>query len=438
MCKTTGQAGNSIPPEWNYCLLGELAEKPQYGLTASANTKPVGPRFLRITDIQDGGVSWPSVPYCECGGKEAEKYRLRQGDLVIARIGATTGKAYLISESTDAVFASYLIRLRTTQNLLPEFFYFFTQSTFYWEQIDAVKGGRLKQGVNIPVLRNLTIPLPPLAEQRAIAHVLRTVQQAKEATEKVIEAAKQLKKSLMQHLFTYGSVTFGEAGHIEQEDGLVGPMPFNWFTVKLSEVADIVYGVQAAVAHLEDESKGIPILTNVNITVDGALDLGLLRYYELPPQKRKKLILQKGDILFNWRSGSQHHVGKTAVFDVDGEYTFSSFILRFRVTESVNNKFLYYYLAYLRNRSYFINFRSQSSVNSVFNASAAAQLEVKMPELQQQEQIAEHLSFVDAKIVSESKKRNALKAIFDSLMIELMTGQIRVHELDLPELKESS
>ena len=50
------------------------------------------------------------------------------GDIVIARIGATTGKSYFVTKTVHAVFASYLIRIRTKTNLLPEYLYYFTKS----------------------------------------------------------------------------------------------------------------------------------------------------------------------------------------------------------------------------------------------------------------------------------------------------------------------
>ena len=138
-----------FPAHWRLIKLGEVAEKPQYGYTSSAVHDPVGPKFLRITDIQNDRVQWASVPYCVIEDGLLHKYRLRRGDILFARIGATTGKTYLISECPPAVFASYLIRIRTNASqLLPEYLYFFTHTSQYWQQINAAKGGRLKQGIN--------------------------------------------------------------------------------------------------------------------------------------------------------------------------------------------------------------------------------------------------------------------------------------------------
>jgi type I restriction enzyme S subunit len=294
-----------------------------------------------------------------------------------------------------------------------------------------------RQRVDVGAFLQLPVILPPLPEQKTIAHILRTVQQAKEATEKVIEATRQLKQSLMSHLFTYGPVPFGQADKVELKETEIGEIPTDWLLKDLSEVADIVYGVQAAVAHLTDKSVGLPIFTNVNISNEGSIDLSTLRYYELPQNKRDKLILRKGDLLFNWRSGSKDHVGKTALFDLNGEFTFSSFILRFRVTDMIINRYLHYYLCYLKSCGYFANYRSQSSVNSVFNASAAAKIPVAFPAFEDQKAIVRMLSKVEDKSKAEEARYNAIDAIFNALLYNLMAGKVRVPVDNDPPIAEA-
>ena len=152
--------------------LDEVSESVEYGVTASAEHSPVGPKFLRITDIQDGAVDWESVPWCprEPSSKNAQ---LRSGDIVFARTGATTGKSYLIRECPDdAVFASYLIRVRLREVADPSFVSHFFQTPAYWSQITKSARGVAQPGVNATTLRSLEIPLPPLPEQRRIAEVL--------------------------------------------------------------------------------------------------------------------------------------------------------------------------------------------------------------------------------------------------------------------------
>jgi len=192
-----------IPAHWRTTRLAEVTEKPQYGYTASATEEPVGPKLLRITDIQDGRVMWGTVPYCDIGEKDIDKYLLSPGDILIARIGATTGKTYLVTQCPESVFASYLIRVRVRPGLIAsEYLHHFTNTQGYWTQINASKGGRLKQGVNIPVLQSLLLPLPPLLEQDAIARTLTTVDAKIAAEEGRRGALEALFHSLLYHLMT--------------------------------------------------------------------------------------------------------------------------------------------------------------------------------------------------------------------------------------------
>ncbi len=101
-----------IPEGWEVKTLGEICYKPQYGYTASANNTPIGPKFLRITDInKKAWIEWESVPYCEITKDDFEKYRLHKGDILIARM-ADPGHGCMIEGDREAVFASYLIRFR--------------------------------------------------------------------------------------------------------------------------------------------------------------------------------------------------------------------------------------------------------------------------------------------------------------------------------------
>jgi len=81
--------------EWLEYKLADLCDSIDYGFTTSAKDEPVGPKFLRITDIVSGHIDWDNVPYCESDQANTKKYLLYDNDIVIARTGASTGKVCL-------------------------------------------------------------------------------------------------------------------------------------------------------------------------------------------------------------------------------------------------------------------------------------------------------------------------------------------------------
>lgn len=191
---------------WDSKQLGEVSVI-NYGYTESASFEPIGPRFLRITDIQNDRVDWESVPYCNIVSMNIPKYRLATGDIVFARTGATTGKSFLVNNPPEAVFASYLIRLRLIdKKLLPEFLTLFFQTTGYWQSIKEGSTGSAQGGFNATKLAGLSIPVPPIREQKRIVAILdeafEGIGAAVANAEKNLASARELFENYLNSVFT--------------------------------------------------------------------------------------------------------------------------------------------------------------------------------------------------------------------------------------------
>jgi type I restriction enzyme S subunit len=193
-----------IPKDWEVVKLGEIGTF-QYGITTSAKEEDTGLKLLRITDIRDDGtINWSEVPFCEISLSELSKYMLKVGDVLFARIGATTGKTCYINQEIRAVFGSYLIRFLPDVNsqINTKFLHLFTQSEMYWSQVNRMKGGQLKKGLNTQLLKEIKILLPPLEEQQKIAQVLSTVDKKLEIERNEKAKLEKIKQGLMDLLLT--------------------------------------------------------------------------------------------------------------------------------------------------------------------------------------------------------------------------------------------
>lgn len=192
---------------WKQIKVEDIAIKIHYGFTASSTKKNTGVKFLRITDIQEYKVDWYNVPFCEIDEYDLHKYLLHEGDIVFARTGATVGKSFLITgEIPNAIFASYLIRIKLSKKINPKYIFYFFQSADYWRQIGIRSIGIGQPNVNASGLGKITLPLAPIKEQnRIVLKIEELLTELDQAHKSLIRATRLLeiqRQSLLRNAFT--------------------------------------------------------------------------------------------------------------------------------------------------------------------------------------------------------------------------------------------
>ncbi len=290
---------------------------------------------------------------------------------------------------------------------------------------NKMEGTTGRQRVPKHVLQDTIIPLPTLLEQNSIVHILSTIQQAIEATDKVITAAQELKKSLMQHLFTYGPVSLEETEQIPLKETEMGMIPEHWEIMPLEELV------------FKSFSGGTPTTKNpeywngtINWTTSAYIE-GL--YLNKAPKNISEIglknsssqIVPKNNIIVGTRVG----VGKVAINNID--VAISQDLTGLIIDKS---KIELDYLAYALLTDIIQNkFTSNTRGTTIRGISRKdlMQIFVHVPPLQEQKNVAYYLSIVDKRIEVEKDKKVQLQSLFNSMLHHLMTGKLRVKDLDL-------
>jgi type I restriction enzyme S subunit len=281
---TTGELtinAKDLPEGWTSESLGDVTRDIRYGYTAKATAIKAGPKYLRITDIQDNTVDWNMVPFCEIESSKFNSYRLSAGDLVFARTGATTGKSYLIKTCPDSVFASYLIRVRPSAALLPEYVAAFFQSDSYWNQITENLSGSAQPNCNASKLASLLVPIPPLPEQRRIVAKLEALLSKVSTTQQRLSRVPGLLKRFRQSVLAAAcsgkltadwreenananaNATLNKAACTNLFGGFEIPKSWQWQTFG-SASREITVGYVGPMAK-EYVPDGVPFLRSLNV-----------------------------------------------------------------------------------------------------------------------------------------------------------------------------
>ncbi len=302
--------------------LDELCSHPQYGFTASANKEPIGPRFVRITDIREGRIDWESVPFCDC--EDPRGYELMSGDILVARSGSV-GKSFMVTNVPEiAVFASYMIRLRAEEGTMPSYLYWCLQSQQFWQQIMGARRGSAMKNINGKMLAALRFPHPSISIQEGIVAFLESFRDRLHGGDKPLadlppplsEQRRILARieALAAHVQDARALRHQLAEEAEAFAGSVATRLFQSFPEHepIEAIAEVRGGIQKS-PHRVPGVNPVRYLTVAHVHRN-QIATDDPRYFEVTSEELERWRLIPGDVLIIEGNGSAQQIGRTALF----------------------------------------------------------------------------------------------------------------------------
>lgn len=193
--------------DWDEKAIADVCEV-EYGYTEKAKAQG-DYRFVRITDTDENGLLTQENKMYVDSFKDVEKYLLNNGDLLMARTGASAGNVLFFESDEKSIFASYLIRMKFDKDVVSKLYWYFSKSKLYWDQVKQLSAGSAQPQFNGGALKKIVLPFPKsLSEQKAIIKKLDQLSKQTKKLEfiyqKKLSAIEELKKSILNKVFSKG------------------------------------------------------------------------------------------------------------------------------------------------------------------------------------------------------------------------------------------
>jgi type I restriction enzyme, S subunit len=384
-----------FPSEWKLIPLGEMFVIQQ--------GKALGPKsrqgrsaypFLRTSNILWHDVDLGALDQMNFTDEERAKLRLAPDDLLVCEGGDVGRTAIWRGQLEECYHQNHVHRLRLRNHTaLPEFYAYWMEAAF--TQFNAYAG----QG-NVTTIPNLSkgrlgsflVPVPPLPEQREIVRVLTTVREAIRATDRVIEASRELIASLMSNFFDRSG----------------------WPTTTLGSACDLLMGQSPPSRFYNDLGEGLPFLQGK--TEFSAKFPKATKYCAVSPK-----VAPAGSVLMSVRAP----VGDVNL--ADQEYVIGRGIAAL-VNRHGSSEYLYYVLKHFKGK---IESLGTGTTFDSVNKGTLQQFELPMPGTGDQNRVSSALSVVDTKISREQERLWVLTELYRTLLQHLMSGEHRLPAREL-------
>ena len=363
---------------------------------------------------------------CIGGGRTSEMRSttsaFKPGDVLYGKLRPYLDKAVLADKA--GVCTTELLVLRAKADVDPRFLATVVHSPNFLEFAVAGTTGVQHPRTSWPHTREFEVPAFTLEEQRRIADLLWLVHEAISRSEKLVEQGQTLKRATMQTLFTRG--LRGEA----QKETEVGPVPKSWDLLSLSALC-----VGTNSVDLRSEGNRMIEYVDVSSISRDSRQIETTSSYKLrkaPGRARKRIFA--GDTLFATVRPTLLRVAVVPE-ELDNQVCSTAFcVLRQDSKRSANN-FIYYVVQRDQFVQRLAEIETGASYPAVTDRMVMEQL-VPVPSLEEQREIVAVLDAIDCKIDLHRRKSAVLDDLFKVLLHKLMKGEIRVEELNLPEVTQ--
>ena len=400
-----------IPVEWEVMRLGECVRSDApicYGILMPGPHCNDGVPVVKVRDINEGRIDESALLLAHPSIDEAYKRsRLLHGDVLIT-IRGTTGRVAITSAALKgANITQDTARIRLGDRVSTKFIYYELQSEAAQKYVLLHTIGQAVKGINIRDVRTLTVTIPPLPEQRAIATALSDVDALLGGLDRLIAKKRDLKQAAMQQLLTGQTRLPGFSGEWEVR------------VLKNIVQTPVTDGPHLTPQFLEN---GIPFLS-VNNLVGNRIDFTDLRFISREDHEvfSRKCRPRKNDILL----GKAASVGKVALVELDIEFNIWSPIAMVRTNFDNAPRFVYYQLQstdLIKQITLLTNSSSQGNIGM----GDIEKLTLKLPPLTEQTAIAEVLTEMDAELAVLEQRREKTRSLKQAMMQELLTGRTRL------------
>ncbi len=423
--------------------ISKVLESHKGGVWGKLTELGLGYPVLRSTNMRGSRVDTDDPAWCDVSDDKVQRFRLQTGDILVTKSSGSSdlvGKAAIFFEPDDGntyLFSNFTLCLRPdTQQVVPEYLAWFLRSpqslSWRYESQQTTVGLRnlktkdfLAQTLPVPSLdlqskiilyldaveagdeSAHTIPLPPLAEQQRI--VARIDDLAAR-----IEEAKGLRAGAMAEVEAVMGAEVEEIFRAGREN--------DWIQITIGElVNEVRYGTSVKAYA---DPIGLPVLRMGNIQ-DGKLNITDLKYLELTQIEIEKLKLKYGDILVN-RTNSAELVGKCAVFDLEDDFVYASYIIRLRLNPELADPYLVArYINSPAGRAYMFAERKQMTGQANINSKKLRALPISLPSLTDQRRIVAYLDDLQAKVDAVKRLQVETQAELDALLPSVLDRAFR-------------